>query len=69
MKELLMDGRDWKGRDDVYNSFFHTVGAPSWHGRNFNAVRDNIASGKCLVIQNYDLISEGARKMAELSLS
>jgi RNAse (barnase) inhibitor barstar len=64
MKELLMDGRDWKERDDVYNSFFHAVGAPSWPSRNFNALRDSIATGKinrmeapyCLVIQNYDLI-------------
>ena len=73
MKELLMDGRDWPEPDDVCNSFFHAVGAPSWHGRNFNALRDSVAARKinrievpyCLVIQNYGLISEGAREMTD----
>ena len=71
MKEVLMNGRNWKDKEDVYNSFFRAVGAPSWHGRNFNALHDSIGTGKinrievpyCLVIQNYDLIQEGARKM------
>jgi hypothetical protein len=51
--------------------FFHAVGAPSWHGRNFDALNDSIGAGAinqievpyCLVIHNYDLIQEGARKM------
>jgi RNAse (barnase) inhibitor barstar len=72
MKEVFMDGRNWKNQDDVYDSFFRAVGAPSWHGRNFNALNDSIGAGRinrievpyCLVIQNHDLIREGARKMA-----
>ncbi|MGA7913996.1 MAG: barstar family protein [Candidatus Acidiferrales bacterium] len=72
MKELLVDGRQWNNLDDVYDSFFQAVGAPSWHGGNFNALRDSIATGQinrielpyCVVIQNYDLIGEGAREMA-----
>jgi RNAse (barnase) inhibitor barstar len=71
MKEVFMDGRNWKDKDDVYDSFFQAVGAPSWHGRNFDALNDSIGAGAInrievpyrLVIQNYDLIQEGARKM------
>lgn len=71
MKELFMDGRDWKDKDDVYNSFFRAVDAPLWHGRNFDALNDSICAGEinrieipyCLVIQNHDLIHEGARKI------
>jgi|ERR1700675_2908780 RNAse (barnase) inhibitor barstar len=71
MKEVFMDGRNWKNQDDVYDSFFQAVGAPSWHGRNLNALNDSIGTGKinrieapyCLVIQNHDLIQEGARNM------
>ena len=72
MKDLLLDGALWKNSDDVYDSFFRAVGAPSWQGRNFNALRDSIAAGRinrielpyCVVIQNYDLIGQGARGMA-----
>jgi RNAse (barnase) inhibitor barstar len=73
MKEVFMNGRHWKTQDDVYDSFFQAVGAPSRHGRNFNALNDSIGTGAinqievpyCLVIQNYDLIREGASKMVD----
>jgi RNAse (barnase) inhibitor barstar len=72
MKELILNGADWRTRDDVYDSFFRAVGAPVWHGRNFNALRDSIATGSIntvevpyrLVIQNYDKIAPSARQMA-----
>jgi RNAse (barnase) inhibitor barstar len=68
-----MDGRNWKNQDDVYESFFQAVGAPSWHGRNFIALNDSTGTGKInrieapdrLVIQNHDLIQIGARKMTD----
>lgn len=41
-----MDATNWASPDDVYDSFFGAVGAPTWHGRNFNALRDSIAGGK-----------------------
>ena len=73
MKELFLNGAEWKTSDDVYDAFFKAVGAPSWHGRNFNALNDSIAHGSinevevpyCLVIQNYGLIGAGAKKMAD----
>jgi len=73
MTELTLNGAEWKTRDDVYDSFFRAVGAPDWHGRNFNALRDSIATGSInsvevpyrLVIQNYDKIAPPARQMAD----
>jgi RNAse (barnase) inhibitor barstar len=73
MKELFMDGKNWRTTDDVYDSFFQAVSAPSWHGRNFNALRDSICTGDTneievpyrLVIQNFGSIEGDARKMAE----
>lgn len=67
-----MDGANWKTTDDVYNAFFSVVGAPPWHGRNFDALNDSIATGQIneievpyrLVIRNFDLIGVAARKMA-----
>ncbi|HKR85848.1 MAG TPA: barstar family protein [Terriglobales bacterium] len=44
MRELTLDGAALKTRDDVYNSFFRAVGTPDWHGRNFDALRDSIAT-------------------------
>ena len=72
MRELVLDGSSWRKEDDVYDAFFAAVGAPSWHGRNFNALIDSIATGSInaievpyrIVIRNFDLISGEARQMA-----
>jgi len=70
MRELILDGRNWSSPDDAYDSFFRAVGAPEWHGRNFNALMDNIETGSINEIEvPYHLIitlsavGEGARKM------
>lgn len=73
MKELVLDGETWKTRDDVYDSIFHAVGAPNYHGRSFNALRDSIATGSInevevpyrIVIKNYDKVDVSARPMAD----
>jgi RNAse (barnase) inhibitor barstar len=72
MKELILDGAKWITRDDVYDSFFAAVGAPSWHGRNLDALNDSIAGRQInrievpykLVLRNFDLIGPGALKVA-----
>ena len=72
MRELILDGATWNSKDDVYDSFFGVVGAPSWHGRNFDALNDSIAAGSIndievpyrLIIRNFDLVGTGAREIA-----
>jgi len=69
MRELLLDAQRWNSADDVYDAFFVAVGAPSWHGRNFNALRDSIAVGQVnavdvpyrVVIRNCDKAGAEAR--------
>jgi RNAse (barnase) inhibitor barstar len=51
MRELILNGAEWKTRDDVYDSFFRLVGAPEWHGRNFDALRDSIATGSINAVE------------------
>jgi RNAse (barnase) inhibitor barstar len=73
MKELVLDGAVWSKADDVYDAFFRAVGAPEWHGRNFNALKDSIEGGRIndvevpyrLVIENYASIGAGAKKMTD----
>ena len=52
MREIDLAGTNWKTRDDFYDAFFEAVGSPNWHGRNFNALRDSIATGR---INNVEL--------------
>lgn len=67
-----MDGKNWIAPDDVYRAFFEAVGAPAWHGHNFNALRDSIVIGRIntinvpyhITLKNYGSIGEEARKMA-----
>jgi RNAse (barnase) inhibitor barstar len=43
--EVKLDVADGESGDDVYSAFFKAVGAPEWHGRNFNALNDSIGTG------------------------
>ena len=51
MRELTLDGSKWRTRDDVYDAFFKAVGAPEWHGRNFDALIDSIECGDINAIE------------------
>jgi RNAse (barnase) inhibitor barstar len=67
-----MDGATWNSKDDVYDAFFGVVGAPPWHGRNFDALNDSIGTGSIndievpyrLIVRNFDLVGAGAKEMA-----
>jgi ribonuclease inhibitor len=71
MRELILDGSTWQTYDDVYNAFFKVVGAPEWHGRNFDALIDSIEKGDIntievpykLIITHGDSIGAGAQEM------
>jgi hypothetical protein len=72
VKELALNGAEWAARDDVYSSFFRAVGAPAWHGRSFNALRDSIETRQInevevpylVVIRNYFKVGPGASQTA-----
>jgi RNAse (barnase) inhibitor barstar len=65
MPQIFLDASDWKSCENFYQSFFAAVGAPSWHGRNFNALDDSIGEGGInaievpyrITIQNADSVS------------
>ena len=73
MRELAMDASEWETVDDLFRSFFRVVGAPSWHGRNFNALRDSVGVGQIndievpyrLVFRNFDKIRPAVKEHAE----
>jgi len=62
--DILLDAGRWQSSDDVYLAFFAAIGAPSWHGRNFNALIDSIATGAInktevpyrITIRNTDIV-------------
>ncbi len=45
VKEILLTSQGWKNAEDFYDAFFKAVGAPKWHGRNLDALRDSIGTG------------------------
>ena len=72
MREIVLDGSSWRSSEDVYRSFLAAVGAPPWHGHNFNALRDSIAVGRIneidvpytIKITNFDRVGAEAGRMA-----
>jgi RNAse (barnase) inhibitor barstar len=73
LKELILDVAACQTRDEFYDLFFRAVGAPDWHGRNFDALRDSIATGQInqievpyrLVITNLDMASPALKELAD----
>ena len=73
MRDLILNAANWNTADDLHDVFFAAVGAPEWHGRNFDALSDSIVVGKInkievpyrLVIRNYDRVGVGAKKMTD----
>jgi hypothetical protein len=65
MKEIVLSGATWQTVDDFYDAFFAAVGAPSWHGRNFNALNDSIGTGDInKVAVPYSLKITGLKRMS-----
>jgi RNAse (barnase) inhibitor barstar len=66
MPQILLNANGWTSPDDFYHAFFEAVGAPTWHGRNFNALDDSIGEGGInavevpyrITIRNADSIRE-----------
>ena len=71
MKTITLDAKSCITADDVYDVFFREVGAPDWHGRNFNALADSIAAGRInrievpytIVVTNFDHSGPEATRM------
>jgi len=64
MRNLVLNGTNWKTKNDFYDAFFKAVGAPSWHGRNFNALRDSIITGQVNEVElPYTIYISGVDKM------
>ena len=70
---IQLDASRWKSADDLYTSLFEKLGAPAWHGRNFNALNDSIVTGGInsvevpysLSIFSLNLASSDARKFVQ----
>jgi len=70
---IILDASSWKNDDDFYTSFFKAVQAPSWHGRNLDALNDSVVTGGInkipgpysLVIINYASLSDAPRAMVD----
>ncbi len=50
VRNLQLDASTWKNTDDVYESLFTVLGAPPWHGKNFEALHDSIVTGSINVV-------------------
>lgn len=51
MRRLALKCESWQTYDDFYDALFLALGAPSWHGRNFNALWDSIGAGSINAVE------------------
>ena len=45
MKVIRLDASTWRTADDFYAALLRELGAPSWHGRNLDALHDSLLGG------------------------
>ena len=45
MKRIELDASEWTGLDAFYAALLPALGAPDWHGHNFNALSDSMITG------------------------
>ncbi len=45
MKLIRLDASDFSSSTELYETLLAKLGAPQWHGRNFNALRDSLSGG------------------------
>ena len=56
-RAIILDGQDWQTTSDFIEAVLAGVDAPSWHGRNYNALRDSFVAGSINGIEPpYDFI-------------
>jgi RNAse (barnase) inhibitor barstar len=68
LSEVILDARNWHSWDDFYADFFAAVGAPEWHGRNFNALIDSIGTGRINKIEvPYRIVIRNVSANSEIS--
>jgi RNAse (barnase) inhibitor barstar len=61
--QFTFNADGWKSANDVYDAFFAAVHAPSWHGRNLDALNDSIATGGINEVEvPYRLTAQNAAK-------
>jgi len=65
MQDVVLDCEGWQTCDDFYDAFFAAVGAPSWHGRNFDALNDSICTGSINQVEiPYRIVVKNSSKAA-----
>ena len=42
MQRIEVDGAQWRSEDDLWDAVLGALGAPEWHGRNFDAIFDSV---------------------------
>ena len=45
MRRIELDTASWIDLDDFYSALLPALGAPSWHGHNFDALWDSMVQG------------------------
>lgn len=66
LKEIIIDWSLIQKIDDFYESFFDQVKAPSWHGRNLNALSDSLVAGSINEIEPpYKIINKNLNSTTE----
>jgi RNAse (barnase) inhibitor barstar len=45
VRPIVIDAGDWNSEDDAFDGLLEVLGAPDWHGRNWDALNDSIVTG------------------------
>ncbi len=64
MRVIKLDATQWKSEEDFYNAMCSALEAPSWHGKNADALLDSMSGGVNGVEPPYKIWIIGTRDLS-----
>jgi RNAse (barnase) inhibitor barstar len=64
MKVISLDASAWRSPEDFYSALLPQLGAPTWHGRNLDALDDSLGGGDINALEPpFRIQIEGTEKL------
>ncbi len=65
MKVIALDASEWRSAEDFHSALLPQLGAPTWHGRNLDALEDSLRGGVNRIEPPLRVEVEGADSLTE----
>ncbi len=62
---IILDGVNWKNKEDFYYSYCESTKAPKWFGMNLDALNDSFRGGICKITPEKIIVRNFTKKIKD----